>query len=234
MEIWAGFVMGVIGSLHCVGMCGPIAFALPYDRTKWFPAFLSNYTYQIGRIITYGLLGLAIGFVGRGFSLSGIQQPLSIGIGVVMMTLVVFPRIKFLNNFSGKITIKVGKLKQLLGIYMMKKSYRALLITGLVNGLLPCGLVYMALLGALGMSTPVNASLFMILFGLGTFPLMFLVGYLGNVLKPNFRAKIQKAIPILVFCMGVLFVLRGMGLGINYVSPPTGSLSIEQTEDCHN
>jgi sulfite exporter TauE/SafE len=233
MEVWAGFVMGVIGSMHCVGMCGPIAFALPYDRTRWFPAFLNNYVYQMGRVLTYGLLGLAIGFVGRGFSLSGIQQPLSIGVGLIMMFLVLFPRIKFLNRFSGSITMKVSKLKSSMGLYMKKRGLSALFITGLLNGLLPCGLVYMALLGALGMSSPVNASLFMVLFGLGTFPLMFAMGYLGNIIQPNFKAKIQKAIPVLVFCMGVLFVLRGMGLGIKYVSPSTNVLSIEQTEVCH-
>ncbi len=233
MEVWAGFVMGVVGSLHCVGMCGPIAFALPYDRSKWFPAFLSNYTYQIGRIITYALLGVIIGFVGRGFSLSGIQQPLSIAIGVVMILVVIFPHLPFLKKWSGKITLKVRKIKSLLGLYMQKRSYRALFITGLVNGLLPCGLVYMALLGSLGMSSVLNSSLFMVLFGLGTFPLMFLVGYLGNVVTTNFRMKFQKVVPVLVFCIGVLFVLRGMGLGIKYVSPSAGVLTIEQTEDCH-
>lgn len=233
MEVWAGFVMGVVGSLHCVGMCGPIAFALPYDRSKWFPAFLSNYTYQIGRIITYALLGLIIGFIGRGFSLSGIQQPLSIAIGVIMIVIVIFPHLPFLKKWSGKLTLKVGKLKSLLGLYMRKRSYRTLLVTGLVNGLLPCGLVYMALLGSLGMSSVYNSSLFMVLFGLGTFPLMFLVGYLGNVLTANLRMKSQKIVPVLVFCIGVLFVLRGMGLGIKYVSPSAGALTIEQTEDCH-
>lgn len=233
MEVWAGFVMGVVGSLHCVGMCGPIAFALPYDRSKWFPAFLSNYTYQIGRIITYALLGLIIGFIGRGFSLSGIQQPLSIAIGAIMIGVVIFPHLPFLKKWSSHITLKVGKIKSLLGLYMQKRSYRALLITGLVNGLLPCGLVYMALLGSLGMSSVLNSSLFMVLFGLGTFPLMFLVGYLGNVLTATFRMRFQKVVPVLVFCIGVLFVLRGMGLGIKYVSPAAGALTIEQTEDCH-
>jgi sulfite exporter TauE/SafE len=116
---------------------------------------------------------------------------------------------------------------------MKKKTHRALFITGLVNGLLPCGLVYMALLGALGMSTPVNSALFMVLFGLGTFPLMFLVGYLGNVLKPEYRLKFQKAIPVLVFFMGMLFILRGMGLGVPYLSPSSNALSIDQTEVCH-
>ncbi len=225
--------MGIIGSLHCVGMCGPIAFALPYNRSRWFPAFLSNSTYNFGRIITYGLLGFLVGFVGRGFSLSGWQQPLSIAIGVVMILWVVFPKIGALQKFSGKFTMGVSKVKSALGLYLKKKSYRALFITGLINGLLPCGLVYMALLGALGMSTAVNGSLFMVLFGLGTFPLMFLMGALGNVISPKFRLRFQKAIPVFVFLIGVLFILRGMGLGIKYVSPPTQSLSIDATEQCH-
>lgn len=233
MEVVAGFVMGVIGSMHCVGMCGPIAFALPYDRSKWFPAFLSNYTYQLGRIITYGLLGIIAGLIGRGFSLGGWQQPLSISIGLIMILLVTLPKIKGLQFLNTKLTIGVGKVKSLLGLYIKKRSYKALFITGLINGLLPCGLVYMALLGALGMQTPLQGGLFMLLFGLGTFPLMFLMGYLGNIFKPGVKLKFQKAIPVLVFFMGVLFVLRGMGLGIKYISPPSDSLQINQTEVCH-
>jgi len=225
--------MGVIGSLHCVGMCGPIAFALPYDRSKWFPAFLSNYTYNFGRIITYGLMGLLVGFVGRGFSLSGWQQPLSIAIGAIMILLVVFPKISVLQKYSGRFTMGVSKVKSALGLYIKKKSYKALFITGLINGLLPCGLVYMALLGALGMSTPLNGSLFMVLFGLGTFPLMFLIGFLGNVVSAKIRMRFQKIIPVFVFIIGVLFILRGLGLGIKYISPPTQSLSIDATEQCH-
>ena len=178
-------------------------------------------------------MGLIVGFVGRGFSLSGWQQPLSIAIGSVMILLVIFPKIGALQKFTGKFTMGVGKIKSALGLYLKKKSYKALFITGLINGLLPCGLVYMALLGALGMTTALRGGLFMVLFGLGTFPLMFLIGALGNVISPKFRMRFQKVIPVLVFVIGVLFVLRGLGLGIKYISPPTQSLTIDATEQCH-
>ena len=226
--------MGLVGSLHCAGMCGPIAFALPFDRSHWFKSFLGNYLYQFGRIFTYGFLGLMIGFIGRGFSLSGLQQPLSIGVGIIMILAVVLPQLPIFRKAQSSFTLKVSKIKSLLGVYIHKKSYRALFITGLINGLLPCGLVYMALLGALGMGNAIEGSLFMILFGIGTFPMMFIIGFLGNILSAGVRKKFQKAVPIFVFVIGVLFILRGSGLGIKYLSPSDGSLQIEQTQECQD
>ena len=232
-EAWGGFTIGLVGSLHCAGMCGPIAFALPVDRSHWFNAFLGQYLYQFGRIVTYGLLGLLLGFIGRGFTFSGLSQGLSIAVGVVMIASVMIRRVGHLQFLQGRFTMAISKLKQRLGIYLQRKSYRAFFMTGLLNGLLPCGLVYMGLLGALGMASAWEGSVFMMAFGLGTFPMMMAVGYSGQFLTPKMRLRFQKAIPVFVVVLGLWFIVRGMGLGVNYLSPSEGALQIEQTEVCH-
>lgn len=233
IEVWGGFALGLIGSLHCAGMCGPIAFALPYDRSHWFKAILGNYLYQFGRIITYTILGLLIGLVGRGFSFAGLSQWLSIIVGVAMILAVVIPRIPFFNQLNMHITMSVSKVKQWMGLFIQKRGNSAFFMTGLVNGLLPCGLVYMGLLGALGTGESMKGAYFMFMFGLGTFPMMFLLGWSGSFLTNKLRQQFQKLVPVLVVAIGILFVLRGMGLGIKYISPAEGALSIEQTEQCH-
>ena len=110
-------------------------------------------------------------------------------------------------------------MKSALGKELQKKKNDTFFVLGFLNGFLPCGLVYMAVLGALATPTITQASFYMILFGIGTIPLMTAFVYLGNFTKGNFRSYIQKAIPILVVCIGVLFVLRGLGLGIPFISP---------------
>ena len=121
-----------------------------------------------------------------------------------MILAAILPQLPILRKTQSTFTLLVSKVKSWLGVYIQKKSYRALFITGLLNGLLPCGLVYMALLGALGMGNAIEGSLFMILFGIGTFPMMFIIGFLGNILSAGVRKKFQKAVPIFVFIIGLI------------------------------
>ena len=93
----------------------------------------------------------------------------------------------------------------------------------------------MAIFGALATSNAFSGGLYMFLFGLGTIPLMTAVVYLGRFAKGNFRKNIQRAIPILVIFIGILFILRGLGLGIPYVSPlkPILSSAASGVTGCH-
>lgn len=201
-------------------MCGPIAFVLPVNKNNQFQTFLGTIFYHTGRIISYSLIGLLFGFLGKGLYLAGFQQRLSILIGVLMILLVLIPT-RILNNFSltKPLYQLISKVKAHLGLYLKKTSLKALFSIGFFNGFLPCGLVYMALLGAVASGSILNGALYMIVFGLGTVPLMTGAIYLGNFLKTSVRNKIQKAIPIFVVLVGLLFILRGLGLGIPYVSP---------------
>ena len=212
----SAIIFGLLGSFHCIGMCGPIAFMLPIDRANKTKGFFQILSYHLGRLFTYSLIGLLFGFLGRGFYFFGFQQQLSIIVGVLMIITILFPKILQKLSLSKKISTLVLKIKNSLGKELKKKGNDTFFTIGFLNGFLPCGLVYVAVFGALATSNAFTGSLYMFLFGLGTIPLMTAFVYLGNFTKGNFRKNIQKAIPILVVFIGVLFIVRGLGLGINF------------------
>ena len=222
---YTAFLFGLIGSFHCIGMCGPIAFILPLDRNNKTKMVLQTITYHIGRLYAYALIGLLFGLLGKGLYISGLQQNISILIGVLMILITVIP-IKVFNQI--KVTQPlyrfIDKIKKKLGLYLNKKSFKALFLTGFFNGFLPCGLVYMALLGAINTSNAIHGAFYMFTFGLGTVPMMTLAVFAGNFLKISVRNKIQKIIPYVVVVIGLLFILRGLGLGIPYISPSNAKL----------
>lgn len=209
-----------MGSLHCVGMCGPIAFMLPVDRTNSFKKFGQIFIYHFGRLLAYGTIGLVFGLLGKGLYVFGMQQKLSIAIGVLMILMVLIPSKTFNTyNFSKPIYKIISKVKNKLGQELKKKSPDTFLTIGFLNGFLPCGLVYMALFGAIAMGSALKGGLYMILFGLGTIPLMTATIYFSGFLKGATKQKVQKLIPVFVIVIGMLFIIRGLGLGIPYVSP---------------
>jgi sulfite exporter TauE/SafE len=129
----------------------------------------------------------------------------------------------------------VGKVKNALGAALKRKEPETFFIIGFLNGLLPCGLVYMAVFGAIALGQPLKGSVYMALFGIGTIPLMTTAIYLGNFLTNNIKQRILKVIPVVVVVIGLLFILRGLGLGIPYVSP-SEKVAVEQVSsqyECH-
>ena len=231
---YTAFIFGLISSLHCVGMCGPIALMLPVDRTNEVKKIAQIITYQLGRISAYAAIGFIFGLFGKGFFIAGFQQQLSITVGILIILFVVVPTKIVANyNFSKPIFKLIAKLKTALGSQFKNKSYSSLFTIGLLNGFLPCGMVYVALFGALAMQSPISGSFYMILFGIGTIPLMSLVVYSNAFLSTSIRNKIQKTIPIAAVFIGILFILRGLGLGIPYVSPSTVNLFIQAKPNCH-
>lgn len=231
----SAIILGFMGSLHCVGMCGPIAFMLPVDRTSNIKKFTQIFIYHFGRLLSYGILGLVFGFLGKGLSVFGMQQKLSIAIGVLMIIIVLIPYKSFNKfNLSKPIYTVIGKIKSSLGKELQKKTPDTFLTIGFLNGLLPCGLVYMALFGAIAMESPSKGSLYMILFGAGTIPLMTTAIYFSSILKNGAKQKIQELIPIFVIVIGTLFILRGLGLGIPYVSPKPVTEIVSSGMECHN
>lgn len=232
--LWSAFIFGLLGSFHCVGMCGPIAFMLPVDRSNSFRKVSQITTYHIGRLLAYALIGLMFGLVGKGLYLFGFQQQLSIVIGAAMIVLVLIPAHK-LNRFkiSQPIYQLISKVKSALGKSLKKKTADTFLTIGFLNGFLPCGLVYMAVFGSLVSANAMEGSMYMILFGMGTIPLMTSAIYLGKFLNANIKQRIQKAIPVFVIIIGILFILRGLGLGIPYISPKPMVDMATSSMNCH-
>jgi sulfite exporter TauE/SafE len=218
-------------------MCGPIAFILPVDRKNPVKRVLQLSSYHAGRLLTYGLIGLLFGILGRRLDLFGFQQHISIAIGVLMILVILLPA-KVFNRFNGsKFFYKwVGKIKSALGAQLKNKSMDSFFTIGFLNGFLPCGLVYMAVFGSVAAGGAWNGGLYMILFGVGTIPLMLTATYVGNFLNMNFKRRITKAIPVFVIVVGALFIVRGLGLGIPYLSP-SHKVAVEQLsaqQSCHD
>lgn len=231
--LFSALFFGLISSLHCVGMCGPIAMMLPVDRSSEAKKVLQILLYHLGRMTAYGSLGLVFGLLGKSFYLAGMQQQLSIFVGIFMIFIVLIPEKIFMKyNFSKPVYRLISRVKSALGNQFKKKSNKALFTIGLLNGFLPCGLVYVALFGALAMRGISLGVLYMVLYGLGTIPLMSMAVYFGGFLSLNFRNKLQKIIPVVAVVIGTLFILRGLGLSIDFISPGTMSLFVKSAPDC--
>ena len=216
----AAISLGFLGSFHCIGMCGPIALALPVNHYSSFKKYSGIFLYNSGRIITYTFLGLLFGLLGQSFFIGGLQQGVSIGIGLLLLASVVLPNLSFLKaqHFSFLYSL-INTLKNQLGRLFDKKGIHFLFFIGLLNGLLPCGLVYLGIAGAIATGHYLNGAEFMFYFGLGTAPIMFTVSLLGQFISLRFRNAIRKTVPVMVSIMAVMLIIRGLNLGIPYLSP---------------
>lgn len=217
--IIAGFLLGAVSSFHCVGMCGPIAISLPVYYLPPARKLAGLLLYHSGRILVYSLLGLFFGYLGRQIFLGGLQQGFSIFLGTVLLLFFLVTMLrtkKFRFQQIDKFTIP---LQQFIGKNLQKKTLSSMLVLGAANGLLPCGMVYFAITGALASGSISDGVLFMAAFGLGTFPAMFALSYFGSRIGQSARNSMKKAVPYVVLLMGVLLILRGLNLNIPYVSP---------------
>lgn len=231
--LYSAFILGLLSSLHCIGMCGPIAMMLPVDRNDPGKKTLQIFTYHIGRLTAYGTLGLVFGILGKGLYLAGFQQEMSIIAGIIMIFIVMIPEKLFSRyNFSKPVYKIISKVKAGLGEQFRKRSYKALFFTGLLNGFLPCGLVYAALFGAIAMQSEILGTLYMVLYGLGTVPLMSAVVYATSLLKNPVRNSFSKIVPYAAVFIGMLFIVRGLGLDIPNLSPGNLSLFVQEAPNC--
>ncbi len=210
------FFIGLFGSIHCIGMCGPLAFAIPASENKWLLIF-DKILYNSGRILTYTLLGLLIGFAGRQLWIYGLQQVITLLSGLLIILAGITRLFKLSLARNGAISRLFSPINKWL-IYALQHRYGNFAV-GAINGLLPCGFVYLALAGAVNTTSPVSAAQYMFCFGLGTFPLMLIAMVSTGYFSPAVRRRINSAVPYLMVCLGFWFILRGMNLDIPYLSP---------------
>lgn len=221
MFLLAALSLGFLGSFHCVGMCGPIALAIPVRRTSRFSIFRDGLIYNSGRILSYFLIGLLFGLLGQGVALAGWQNLLSIILGTTLLLVILLPARTY--KVHPRLFRVLERLKSQVRKQFGIKTTRSLLLTGILNGFLPCGLVYLGIAGATATGNALTGALFMAVFGLGTFPAMLTVSAMKNYISVRFRRGISKSMPIFVGIMAVVLILRGMNLGIAYISPSVES-----------
>ena len=216
LDCCTAFLLGLVGSLHCAGMCGPLALALPAAGDSTPGYVLGRIAYNAGRIVTYCLLGIVFGLVGYTLLLAGFQRWVSITLGVALLLGLVASR---RLAMARPVTSAVNRLKSSMSVLLRQRSLTGLAVLGLLNGLLPCGLVYVACAGAAATGSSLAGALYMTAFGLGTVPMMLAISLSGKLVPTSLRLKLVKSIPVFVFLLGTLLILRGMSLGIPYLSP---------------
>lgn len=221
------FFMGLFGSLHCVAMCGPLVLALSTGNpcAPW-RTVINKIGYQVGRVAMYGLLGLAMGGIGHLFEIKGWQQGITIFTGLMLIGGGLFSL--FGRRFHGLLRLQqrfMIPLTRWIGYWLYRPGGH--LIVGMLNGLLPCGMVYMALAAALSADSVGNGGVFMLLFGLGTWPAMLSVSLLAGFAKTRIRINLAFWLPMIFLLMGGWFLLRGANLDVPYLSPliyPKGAI----------
>ncbi len=230
MELLTGFLVGLLGSFHCIGMCGPIAIALPKTNNLVFSRLLYNF----GRVITYSILGLLFGLLGSRLEMFGLQRIISISLGVLIILTVVTP-ISYRIKISNKLGLYklVGILKMYFGRMFKNHSNSSMLVIGMLNGLLPCGFVYIGITGAIAVGSTINGMLFMTMFGLGTLPVMLGASLIGNFINLNIRQKLTRLLPAFSLILAAIFILRGLNLGIPYISPKLEHKPATEEVICH-
>lgn len=230
MQLWTALLIGFAGSLHCAGMCGPLVLAMPVAPGKFAAQLTGKLAYNAGRITTYALLGLLFGTFGQMLGLAGFQRWVSIAAGAaILLSLLALP----LRNATFRIARPVNWLKSALGRLLKVRSLPAQFSFGALNGLLPCGLVYVACAAAAATGDALVGVQYMALFGLGTLPMMLGLGLAGRLLHRQFQFRLQKLVPVSLAVMASLLILRGLSLGIPYLSPQLDSTKPAESSCCH-
>jgi len=219
--VLSGLVFGFVTSFHCAGMCGPIAIALPLHGDTKLKKIFGGVLYNLGRTLTYILLGAMFGLLGQGIGALGFQRWLSIVTGMVMILTVLFPSL-FSFNLSSRNRggfYLLNYIKAGLRNLFSTKSFMSLFTIGVLNGFLPCGPLYSALIISASYGHVLKSMLFMTMFGLGTMPMLLGISVLGNFISIPLRRKLSNFIPVVIVVLGILFILRGLNLGIPFLSP---------------
>jgi sulfite exporter TauE/SafE len=228
VNYWLPLALGLTGSLHCVGMCGPLIWSTDFGSSARKQLF-GQWVYHMSRVAMYAGLGLVFGLIGQTLVVAGLQKVLSIAGGFLLVSFALF---------GGLIETWLSKRTSGLVHRLVESGYRYIrgahdifrwFILGLLNGIVPCGLVYAALAGAIATGSAVQGALFMVLFGLGTWPLLFAAGFSGQGLKKMLRGRVGLVRQAVLLISGLLLIQRGFNLDLTLFE----SAVVPAQVDCH-
>lgn len=225
--------LGFIGSFHCIGMCGPIALTLPVQHLDGVRKQAGILLYNAGRVTAYAGLGLISGWLGRQFYLGGVQQWISIILGSGMLLFIIFQYGFRSTHFSFNLHFYTRPIKTMLGNLLRRQQQHTLYAIGFLNGLLPCGLVWFAITGAVATGSSPQGAFFMAAFGTGTLPAMIALTWCNDLISINLRNRLRRCIPFVVTIMAVLLIIRGLNLNIPFVSPALAAPGEKVIEHCY-
>ncbi len=205
MEFTA-LLIGLAGSLHCLGMCSPLVMA----ATAMNPSvIISKLVYNAGRIFTYAVLGMIVAGAGMSLPAKNYQNLLSIILGITLLLIATGGirniRIPILTTLLQSFN---RKLKNLFRTFITQKNLGSLLVLGSINGLLPCGLTFLALTYCLTLQAPHDGFYFMLLFGVGTLPVMLGFTSIFQFIAKRFKLNIQTITTGMLVVSGIVLIAR--------------------------
>lgn len=209
--LYLAFTMGLFGSAHCLGMCGPLALGInQYSDRNVIHQIWHATRYNTGRMITYTVMGILFGIIGTALTVSGFQKIFSIVSGIFLITLFFLSLDieKFLFRF-GRYKNGYRRIQNHISNALQRTTVKYPLYMGILNGILPCGLVYLALAGSVATGNLLDGTMFMLLFGIGTFPAMFALMLGGQFMKMRVRKTYRKIFPVLHLLLGAYLIYRG-------------------------
>lgn len=212
MELWTGFTLGMLGSFHCIGMCGPIALAIPGENHSKWAMLLRGLLYNAGRILTYSFIGLIFGILGMGATIAGYQNILSIVLGILVIFFALFPHIRLPGKARSLYTRFTNRISKLISRLYKSDSPFTPFSIGLMNGFLPCGFVVTALAAALITSSSFHSAIYMALFGLGTLPIMLMMNMTPGFISPELRSKLRPFSTYFAIIIGLILIWRGYSM----------------------
>ncbi len=220
VEVITGFAFGFVGSLHCIGMCGPLVLVLSVGGQSFASDALGRILYNFGRVLTYTMMGGIIALVGSGVLFPLLQQNLSIVAGALILGIFLLRRVTRLSFRSPKILESLmSNLQRTIAGLIRARTSPSLLLLGVLNGLLPCGFVYVAIAAAAVTADVTKGMMFMAGFGLGTIPAMLGFSLFPQLLSQHLRARVAGVLPAFTLLVGILLILRGLNLGVPFISP---------------
>lgn len=207
---FSALALGFLGSFHCAGMCGPLALMLPKSSGSKSAVLSGRFIYNAGRVLTYVVIGLLFGMMGLAVAMKGFQRELSVLTGVIIVVTVILSSGKKQRTKSYSTpNIYTTSIRNLLKKLFSKKSYVSLFLIGVLNGLLPCGFVYLAIAGAATTGSLAGGMIYMSLFGLGTFPIMMMLSVMANYAGLKFQKVFSKISPLIAIALALFLIYRG-------------------------
>lgn len=215
--LFEGMILGFASAFHCMVMCGPIALALPLNRKNSITMIKGISVNQLGRVLTYVALGAI-------FGIFGFQLPLIHGFQIAtILTGIAFLIVIWRPNWIRKLEWQPGFFsrfrQQKMGSLLKNKTNFNLFFLGILNGLLPCALILVALGISITQGNPVKGAQFMLGYGLGSVPGISMVAFLGGRMLQAIPWKIRRIAPVAFSIVAFGMIIRGLNLGIPYLSP---------------
>lgn len=215
-------VLGFAGSMHCLGMCSPLVVAVTSMRPA---AMLNRINYNAGRIVTYAIVGAIVAGIGQFLPFQKYQQVFSAGLGITLLVIGIGGvRTVKVPGLTAALMRSTSRLKTLFAQAMTQRSATAMFVTGALNGLLPCGLTFMALTWCITLRGPVDGFKFMLLFGVGTLPVMLGFTRFVPIIAKKMKISLHHLTTGMLIVSGCVLILRGLGTYAAHDSSTTADL----------